>query len=184
MVVWLRTTRYPDLRCNVYVWSGHLIDWRVHHGWVLYCAETVIAFTKTDIHVVTSAKKGRLSRTPVSCRALARSLSVFRMYAPPTANPTWPGVLPVVAAVLRGVEEAAGGMGITLHVHVKPKGESGSEQMAALMTGVSASGTPPKLATLTKVWSSLATPSPRAIESLSMRTKNHIPGNLLICSCL
>lgn len=64
----------------------------------------------------------------------------------------------MVAAVLRGVEEVAGGMGITLHVHVKPKGESGSEQMAELMAGVSASGSPPQLGTLTKVRPSLATP--------------------------
>lgn len=73
--------------------------------------ETVMAITKSKLHVVTSAKK---------------------------------------AAVLQGVEEAAGGVGVTMHIHIKPKGQDGAEAMAALMAGVSASGSPAKLGLLTK----------------------------------
>lgn len=40
---------------------------------------------------------------------------------------------------------------LDMHVHVKAKGQDGSEQMEALMAAVSSSGDPPKVGVLTKV---------------------------------
>ncbi len=55
------------------------------------------------------------------------------------------------ADILRQVEKACQNSGLSLHLHVKPKKESGSEQMKAVINAISASadtaivGTPVKV---------------------------------------
>ena len=56
------------------------------------------------------------------------------------------------AALLQELEEPAReALDVTLHLHVKQKGQDGGEQLAALLEGVRASGDSPLLGVISKV---------------------------------
>lgn len=58
---------------------------------------------------------------------------------------------PATAALLQSlVEPAKENLDVALHIHVKQKGQDGSEQVAALLDGVRASGDPCVLGVLSK----------------------------------
>lgn len=58
---------------------------------------------------------------------------------------------PAAALLQSLVEPAKENMDVSLHIHVKQKGQDGSEQIAALLDGVKASGDPIMLGVISKV---------------------------------